>query len=134
MGDITSIEVLKNEILILEAEQTVKGELLKEQFFITYESLKPVNLLISTLEDISSSPHLLNNLAGTGIGLASGYLSKKIFIGTSGNIIRKLIGSILQIGVANFVAKHSDAIKSFGQAIIQHILNRTDRNSESRAR
>ncbi len=134
MRDITSIEVLKDEILILEAEQAVKGELLKEQFYITYEKLKPFNLLISTLENITTSPHLMNNLAGTSMGLASGYLSKKIFVGRSGNLMRKLIGSVLQIGVANFVSKHSDAIKSFGQAIIQHILNRSDINSEDRAR
>lgn len=129
MGDITSIEGLKQRIVVLESEQTAKGEVLKEQFFITYNSLKPVNLLISTLEDISSSPHLLNNLADTGIGLASGYLSKKIFIGTSGNIIRKMLGSLLQVGVANLVAKHSDTIKSIGIAIIQHVLKRTEKDS-----
>lgn len=132
MADITSIEELKEGILLLEAEQAVRGELLKEQFFITYDSLKPVSLLISTLGDIGSSPHLLNNLAGTGMGLASGYLSKKIFIGTSGNIIRKMLGSLLQVGVVNFVAKHSDTIKSFGQAVVQYILNSPEKKSESR--
>ena len=45
MQNITSTAGLKNAIQLLEAEQAVKGQLLKEQFYITYESLKPVNLL-----------------------------------------------------------------------------------------
>ncbi len=36
---------LKDAIILLEADQAVKGKLLKEQFFITYETLKPVNLI-----------------------------------------------------------------------------------------
>jgi hypothetical protein len=130
MQNITSIDGLKNAIQLLEEEQAIKGQLLKEQFYLTYESLKPVNLLNSTLNDISSSPYLIDNILGTAIGLVTGYLSKKIFIGTSGNIFRKLIGSIMQYSVTNVVAKHPDTIKSIGQFIFQHILRKKEINSE----
>lgn len=130
MQNITSATGLKSAILLLEDDQAVKGQLLKEQFYLTYESLKPVNLLKRTLHDIYSSPYLLDNILGTSIGLASGFLSKKIFVGASGNMIRKLLGSILQYGVTNVVAQHPDAIKSFGQVIMQYLLRRKEKKSE----
>jgi hypothetical protein len=126
----TSTAELKNAIQLLEVEQGIKGQLLKEQFYITYESLKPVNLLKSTLNDIASSPYLKDNILNTILGLATGYITKKIFIGASGNKFRKLIGSILQFGVVNFVSQHPEAIKSFSQLIFQYFLRKKETNSE----
>lgn len=130
MQNITSTAGLKNAIQLLEVEQAIKGQLLKEQFYIAYDSFKPVNLLKGALKNITTSPFLIDNILGTAMGLATGSLSKKIFIGTSGNMFRKLIGSILQFGVTNFVAKHPDAIKSFGQVIFQYFLRKKEKNSE----
>jgi hypothetical protein len=124
MENITSTAGLKNAIQLLEVEQALNGQLLKEQFYFIYESFKPVNLLKSTLKDITSSPFLIDNILGTAMGLATGSLSKKMFIGASGNMFRKLIGSILQVGITNVVARHPDTIKSFGQFIFQHILRK----------
>jgi hypothetical protein len=134
MQNISPSAGLKNAIQLLEIEQASDAQLLKEQFYLTYESFKPVNLLRSTLKDIASSPNLVNNILGTSVGLASGYLSKKIFIGASGNMFRKLIGSVLQFGVTSVVAKHPEAVKSFGQLIFEHILRKKDTYSESRDR
>ena len=129
MQNITSKAGLKDAIQLLEADQVLKGLILKDQFYLTYESLKPVNLLMHTLKEISSSPYLIDNISGTAMGLAGGFLSKKIFVGTSGNVIRKLIGSILQLGVTNVVAKNSDIIKSVGHAIFQHFFHKKEMNS-----
>src|SRR4030042_2473103 len=107
MENITSTTGLKKAIELLEAEQTVKLQRLKEQFYPAYESLKPVNLFKSTLNDISSSPYLIDNLIGTVLGLVTGYLSKKIVVGASVNRVRKLFGAILQFGVTNVVAQHA---------------------------
>ncbi|MGC1389531.1 MAG: hypothetical protein WA816_00685 [Bacteroidales bacterium] len=124
MQQIISSAGLKDAIQLLEIEQGIKGQLLKEQFYLTYESLKPVNLIKSTLKEISSSPYLIDNISGTAMGLLSGFLSKKIFVGTSGNLIRKLFGTILQFGITNVVAHNSDVIKSLGQALIQHVIRK----------
>jgi hypothetical protein len=132
MQNQTSIIRLKNAIQSLEEEQTIKGQILREQFALTYKSLKPVNLLLGTMKDIVSSPYLTSNLVDTTIGLATGYLSKKVFVGTSVNLFRKLLGTILQFSVTNVVAKHPDAIKSFGQYLIHNLLGKNKLNSESR--
>ncbi|HEY5509759.1 MAG TPA: hypothetical protein VIK10_01905 [Prolixibacteraceae bacterium] len=124
MQNRSSTAVLKDTIQLLETEQKIEGRLLKEQFYLTYESLKPVNLLRSSIRDVVSPPYLIDNIVGTAVGLATGYLSKKIVIGTSGNIIRKFFGLLMQLGVTNTIAQHPDSIKSIGQFIYQHFLHK----------
>ena len=116
-----SIE-LKNSIQRLEVQLAYEEHLLKEQFNFTYEHFKPVNLLKSTIQEIAASPYLVDNILSTAVGLATGYLSKKIVIGTSGNIFRKILGLLMQLGVTNTVTQHPDTIKSIGQYIYQHFL------------
>jgi hypothetical protein len=130
MENITSVTGLKNAILLLEADQVMQGQLLKEQFTATYESFKPVNLIKSSLKDLASSPFLIDNILATAIGLATGFLSKKIFVGSSGNLFRKLLGSFLQAGVTNTVSQHPDTIKSFGQLIFQYFFRKRGMKSE----
>jgi len=125
MENITNATELKNAIQRLEVEQAINGQILKEQFYITYESLKPINLLRSTIYEITNSPHLMDSILGTAAGLATGYLSRKIaMIGASGNLVRKLFGSLLQLGVTNIVSQNPDKIKSIGHYIFQHILHK----------
>jgi hypothetical protein len=130
MQNITSIAELKNAIQLSEAEHTLKGKLVKEQFYLTYESFKPVNLLTNTLNDIAKSPYLVDNILGTAMGLATGYLSKKVFIGASGNKFKRLIGTILQFGITNVVAQNSETIKSFGRSLFQHFSRKKEINPE----
>ena len=110
MQNISSSAELKNAILLLEVEQTSKRELLKAQLNITYESLRPVNIIRKTLSDIALS-------------------LKKIFIGTSGNFFRKLLGSVLQFGITTVVSQHPDVIKSLGKLILQYFLRKRETNS-----
>lgn len=124
MENLTSVDDLKNAIQTLEFEHEYKQQLLKEQFSLTYESLKPVNIIKDTLHDITSSPYLVDNILGATLGLASGYISRKIVVGGSVSLVRKLLGSILQFGVTNVVAKHPESIKSIGQFIYHRILRK----------
>ena len=130
MQNITSVAELRNAIRFLEAEQTRQAQLLREQSYLVYERLKPINLLRKALQDLSSSPLLIDNIFSTATGLASGYLSKKLLIGSSGNLFRKLIGSILQFGVTMAISRRPDLIKSIGQFILQFILRKKETNSK----
>jgi hypothetical protein len=127
MENITSATELKNAIQRLEVEQAIQGQQLKEHFYLAYESIKPVNLLRNTLHEVTSSPYLLDSILGTAVGLATGYLSRLAVVGASGNLIKKLFGSVLQLGVTNTVAQHPGAIKSIGQYIFQHILRKKEK-------
>ena len=126
MQKITSVAALKSAIQLLEVEQASREVLLKEQFHLTYTGLRPVNLLRSALKDLTSSPGLIENLAGTALGLATGYLSKELVVGASVNRFRKLIGFIVQFGISNLISHNAENIKSFGQSIFQSFFHKKE--------
>jgi hypothetical protein len=124
-----STEELKNTIRLVEVTQSVNRVLLKEQLLLTYDSLKPANLIRSTLKEVTSSPFLIDTLAGSVIGLTTGYLSKKIVIGASASVLRKLFGSILQFGVTNIISKNSEVIELYGKSIFKHLFSKRETDS-----
>ena len=99
---------LKDRIRLLEEKQTEELTILREQFYETYESLKPVNLIKKAFHDIVGSTELKNDLLSSVVGLIVGYISKKIVIGSSDNIFKKILGSILEFVVANFVRNKAE--------------------------
>jgi hypothetical protein len=126
MENITSTAGLKKAIELLEAEQAFKLQQLKEQFKPVYESLKPLNIFKNTLNDINSSPYLIDNIIGTALGLATGYFSKRLVVGASINKARKLLGAIMQFGITNVVTQHADTIKSYGRYFLQYIFHKKE--------
>jgi hypothetical protein len=131
MENITSSVTLKNAIRNLQVEQEIYSQAMKEQLHLIYISFKPASLIRSTLKDVTSSPYLIENIVVTLLGLASGYVTKKIVVGASANIFRKLIGSVVQFGVTNIVAQHPEAVTSLGQSIFQKITRNKEKNAKS---
>jgi len=115
-------EILKIEITFLKNKQAMELELLKDQFHVVRESLRPINLIQHTLDEVATSPGIKNNLVNNLIGFATGYLSKKILVGASHNPLKKLVGVVLEFAVANVVAKHPGAIKSTGGNLLQRLI------------
>ena len=107
-------EDLKNAILELEFRQAADLESFKEEFTCTCERLSPMNLLKRTF-----------SIDGA-LGLAAGYLSQKIFVGSSKNPIRKLVGYAVEFGIADLVTKNPEAIKSIGSGILRKIFSRKE--------
>ncbi|OFX28065.1 MAG: hypothetical protein A2033_05920 [Bacteroidetes bacterium GWA2_31_9] len=126
MQNIKSSVELKNAILLLEIDRSIKEQLLKDQFHVIYESVRPINIIKNTIKDITSSPILSENLLGSMIGLATGFISKKIVVGSSGNIFKKLLGSVIQFGVTNVVSNHNDTIKIISQSIVKHFFRKKE--------
>ncbi|MEQ1732698.1 MAG: hypothetical protein ABL940_03440 [Bacteroidia bacterium] len=112
MEQITTTAQLHTAIQLLKTEQQNKGVLLKEQAKITYESLKPANLIKHALNEIVSVPDLKENIFATTLSLAAGYLSKKAMIGTTINPIKQLLGTLLQMGVTSVLANNKEGIMS----------------------
>ena len=131
MQNLTTVAGLRDAIRLLEVEQASKGQQLKEQLSVVYESLMPVNILRNTLNKFFGKSDMIDDLSGSAMGAARGLLVKKIFIGKSGNAFKKLMGSLLQIGISNIVNQNSDLIKSVGHVIIQYIFGKKRGNSKS---
>lgn len=124
MQKIKSITELNESILLLQIKQVQEGVLLKEQFINTCESLKPINLIKNTLNELTTSPDFKKGLLNTALGIATGYLSKKIIVGTTHNPIKQLFGMLLQMGVTNSVSKNGDKIKSSVGHLLTALLNK----------
>ncbi|MCG6190950.1 MULTISPECIES: hypothetical protein [Maribellus] len=105
MENTSSTAELQVAIELLEAEQAVKLKLMKKQFHLAYESLRPVNLIENTLKEISTSPYLVNNLLNATVGLATGHLLKRVITGESNNKLRRFLGIVMQFGITNITAK-----------------------------
>lgn len=136
MKTINSTSELTEAILLLETRQADQGIQLREQFNLTYESLKPLNLIKSTFREAASSRELKDNIINTGTGLVAGYLSKKLFEGVSHSPLKKILGSALMFGITNMVSRNPETMKSLGQKFLNGIsfkpvdknVNRNDKN------
>ncbi len=113
---------LREAIAILKAETEVNKKILIEQFHNTYNSLKPVNIIKSAFAKITSLPVVASQVIDTSIGLGAGVLSKKILVGTSGNIFKKIFGLVLELVVAGAVTKNADGIKRQGSELIKKLI------------
>lgn len=123
MKNITSVDELRESILLLEMKQANDWCLLKEEFHTTYESVKPMNMIKNTFKDMATTPNLKTDIVNSVIGLAAGFIAKKVLLGNSHNPITKILGIVLEIAVANKVAKNTDGIKSIGSTILKKIIN-----------
>jgi hypothetical protein len=115
---------LNERIDLLQSRHTLEFMLLKGQFHHTYNSLKPINLFKRTLKEAIESPGLKENIFNTSVGLATGYISKLLFIKVSHSPLRKILGFALQFGITKIVAKHPEEIKSFGNGVLNLIRNK----------
>jgi hypothetical protein len=117
---------LKEAIFLLETKQVEEGRLLREQLFVFQDKLKPVHLVKNIFNDITSSLEVKNSLINNLLGVLSGYLTSKAFLGSKPSLFRKMVAIILEYGVAAVVAKYAETIKIFGLEMLTHLLNSKD--------
>jgi hypothetical protein len=101
---ITNADQLQLKIKLLKEEEILKKETLREIAAETFNSLKPANLIKSGLKELTSGSKLRSNILNTAAGIGAGILGKKILIGGSKNIFKRLLGMFVQGGVTDLVA------------------------------
>jgi hypothetical protein len=121
MEKITSVLELKAAIGRLEIKQTNDMLLLREQFRITYESVKPLNVLKGAIEDFHSTPDLKGDVLASLIGISMGATAKKLMIGRTMNPVKILFGASLQMFVTGVITRHAGAIRSVAAQLIKKI-------------
>lgn len=111
MKKANATDTLNQTIALLENRQKQELKILKEQFEITYESLKPVNLIKGAFKEMSTASDLKGNIINNIIGMSTGYITKKLLLGSSHNPVRRILGTVLQFVITNVVTKHTDTLK-----------------------
>lgn len=112
---------LQAAIRKLEEEQEVKLQLVKVNFHQAYENIHPKKLLQNTLNEISSTPYLVDGLISASVGLAAGYITKLSVTGGSTSKFKRFLGVVMQFGITNLIAQNPRAIKAFGQYVSRQI-------------
>lgn len=122
MANIDTTNDLREAIHAMELEQHAKGQQLKEDFHTAYNSINPVKMIKDTIREISAPTGIVDNLIVGAVSLATGFLTKRLVVGTSTNIIRKLIGSVLQVGTTRVVSNSSGPLLAAGK-FVTHLLS-----------
>jgi hypothetical protein len=125
MQNINAQMSLRETILELERRQAEEGKLLKQQFYTTYESMQPINIIKNTFKEAALSNELKDNILTTSVGLVVGYLSKMLFEDISTSPVKKLLGTIILFGITNIVAKNPETVKSLGKGFLKIILSKS---------
>jgi hypothetical protein len=85
----------------LEQKQAEELQSLHRQYLSIYESVMPLNLMKSALIKMTTSLVLKHNTVNTLIGLCTGYVSKKLLLGSTHNPMKKIAGTLLQFALTN---------------------------------
>ena len=89
----------------LERRKFVQEEDLKDRFHNLAEDLKPKNILRNTIHEVQESTALKHNLLKVALGLGVGYFSRKLMVNKSAGFVKKALGTAVQYGITNFIAK-----------------------------
>jgi hypothetical protein len=122
-------EALKEAIILMQNKQENDLALLKEQFHLSAEKLKPANLIKGAISNVSPGD-IKNSLINNALGLTTGYLSRKVLLGATHHPVKKILGTLVQFAVAGLVAKNSDTIRSKGMDLFRALLGKKDRAAE----
>ncbi|HAQ21779.1 MAG TPA: hypothetical protein DCR40_21500 [Prolixibacteraceae bacterium] len=123
MAKQSASDSLKESIRILEIRQAEEGQILKEQFKVTFESLKPINLIKNSISELANSVEIKNSLFETIVSILSGYLTKKLLVSSKSNPLMKILGALLQFGVTSLVAKNVESIRNFISDLIDRLFH-----------
>jgi hypothetical protein len=134
MQKINTGSSLREAIIRLEIKRADEEKALREQLHVTYESMKPINVVKNLYNEVAASESLKDNLVNTSVGLVIGYLSKALFERVSHSPVRKLIGTVILFGITNAVRKNPEAVKSMASGLFKVVrsginaaANRADR-------
>jgi hypothetical protein len=105
MTNVSSLKELQYQIEILERRRIEDAKALRESLLQAYESIKPMNVIKRTIKEAILSSEIQGNVVDVSIGLAAGYVSKRVFEGATHSPVRKLLGTLLMFGVTKLLSK-----------------------------
>lgn len=128
MEKIYSETDLNFAILLLENKQAAEEIMLKEQFHLTYESIKPINIVKNIFKKATESQEIKENILNTSVGLTAGYLSKILFERVANSPLKKLVGSAVMFSVKNAVANNPEVVKLLANGFLKMISSKKSKN------
>jgi len=126
MENIQNAADLKAAIAELTIQRATDLFLLKEEFLLTKEKFKLSNIIKSGFKEVTSTPNIATNIMNAAVGLTTGFVTKKILIGKTINPLKKMLGMLMEVFVANKVMSNADTLKSVGSVLLKKILSKKE--------
>ncbi|NEW80496.1 MAG: hypothetical protein GZ086_13960 [Gelidibacter sp.] len=128
MEKIQSLSDLEDAIKLLKFKKAEDEQLLKELFYMTYESVKPLNLIKSIFKEPIASQNMKDSLLTTSVGLGAGYLSKLLFQGFVRIPFKNFIGSALMLSVDNLIVKNPGVVSALSSLFLKVISRKSKKD------
>ncbi|HEY9168198.1 MAG TPA: hypothetical protein VIN72_01775 [Lutibacter sp.] len=128
MEKIQSLSELEDAIKLLEFRKAEEEQLLKEISFLTYESVKPINIIKNLFKESVETQTIRDSLINTSVGLGFGYLSKILFQRVVRVPFKKIFGSALMIGVENLIVKNPEVVSSLSSLLLNVFTKKSKEN------
>jgi len=109
---------LKEAILNLEKEQVIKSQALKDQVKISFESIKPINLIKNTLAGFAESIEIKNSLFEILVAMTTGFITRKAASGNKPRSPLNQAGVFLLTSLTSYISRNPEVIKSIGHYLI----------------
>jgi len=88
--------ILRERISILEKQQALELQILKDQYGITIASFSTLSLLKSTIQEVIATPHLTSNVLHGALDMGTQYLTKT-FLKSTPNKVTGWLGKIIRL-------------------------------------
>ena len=118
---INNAEELDRAIEELERKRRLQEKDLVEQFKATKESLRPANLIKSSLGKLGSSG-VIGPVLKTAGSLGITLLTSRLMGGPPASAAKNILGSVLKQSAVKSVVKNFDKIKAYGLSIYQNVF------------
>ena len=105
MKTINQKKQLATKIALLRSKQATDFSILKDQYHITIDSFKPINLIKNSLEEAITSPGLKMSLITGAIGFGTNYLKNTILNHDTKSPVKRILSNVLKFAVKNFIEK-----------------------------
>ncbi len=113
---------LDTAITEMEIRKQIQGKLLVDQFKATRESLQPINLIKNSFSKLTQIPGIEEGIVNTIAGIAVGILSKKLFLGKSTTVFKKILSGVFEFAVTNTTIRNAEIIKAYGKSIYNNLF------------
>lgn len=115
---------LNKAIIELQEKRIEQLESLREDLIKPYDNGESKKIITGTFKEVSSSSGIKNSVIGFAIGVGTGFLMKKLWVGKSNSGIKRLLGTVMHFAVANVVSNHADGIISTGENLLNGLFKR----------
>jgi hypothetical protein len=96
---------LATKIALLRNKKETDFLILKDQYHITIDSFKPINLIKNSIDDAISITNIKSSLLKGTVGFGMNYLSNNFLNPHSSNKKNTILGNVLKFVVKNFIGR-----------------------------